>query len=118
MRAAIVVALLLTACTVRSDDGAIPDDAQMIECALEGAAVFSSDCYVEYIEAGDETVVVVRHADGGFRRFTLLDDGHGLEAADGADAANIAIAGEGIEVSIDGDRYRLPANINGADGGA
>ena len=55
---------------------------------------------------------VVRHPDGGFRRFNILTDGRGLAPADGFDETNIKILGGGmIEVSSGDDIYRLPADI-------
>jgi hypothetical protein len=61
------------------------------------------------------TVLVIRHPDGGFRRFNILTDGRGLEPADGFDETRISLLNDGmIEVSSGDDKYRLPAQIKGA----
>ena len=54
------------------------------------------------------SILIVRHPDGGFRRFELGVAGRGIITADGIEQAVIA-QGEGIvEVSVGADRYRLP----------
>ena len=61
---------------------------------------------------GDTGLLTLRNPNGGFHRLRIVNDGHGVVAADGAEAATVAIAGTGqIEVAIGGDRYRLPATI-------
>ena len=63
------------------------------------------------MEREGETLVL-RHADGGFRRLALTQDGHGVAAADGAEQARVTIVDKAmIEVALGGDRYRLPATI-------
>jgi hypothetical protein len=87
---------------------AAPND--RIECALAGAERFTADCA---IERSDETLTI-RHPDGGFRRLLVTGDGRGVIAADGAAPAQVAvIADRRIEVTLDRDRYRLPATIKG-----
>ena len=45
----------------------------------------------------------------------VTHDGRGVIAADGAEPAKVTVVGtDGIEVSIGGDRYRLPATIGGS----
>jgi hypothetical protein len=57
---------------------------------------------------------VVRKPDGGFRRLRVTDDGRGVAAADGAEAAQVTIiADDRIEVAIGGDVFRLPASVRG-----
>ncbi|HEY9090533.1 hypothetical protein [Parasphingorhabdus sp.] len=59
--------------------------------------------------------LVVRHPDGGFRRFNILTDGHGLEAADGAEKARIEIVDDSeILVSVGSDKYIMPARMKSA----
>lgn len=83
-----------------------------IDCALAGAAAFARDCTVEQSGVGNAVVLTVRHPDGGFRRLRVTQDGHGVAAADGAQPASVSIAGDRqIEVSVAGDRYRLPATV-------
>ena len=77
-------------------------------CALNGAEQFSGDCTVERSRAGEAIILVVRHPDGGFRRFTLGRDGNGLVTADGADQAGVAANGTLLDVRVGRDRYRFP----------
>ncbi|MEO0063524.1 MAG: hypothetical protein RLZZ08_2084 [Pseudomonadota bacterium] len=111
-------ALLLLSLAACGGAGETPvpaaDDASRIECALAGAATFTRTCWVERVKDGGDLVLVVRSDQGAFRRFTVLTDGHGVAAADGADVAQVAMAQGGIEVSVAGDRYRLPANTGNA----
>lgn len=83
--------------------------ADTIECAIGSGSDFGPDCMVERTTVGQVKVLVVRHADGGFRRFEELPDGAGLAAYDGADAVKQRLDGDFLEVEIGGDRYRFPA---------
>jgi hypothetical protein len=84
-------------------------ESDRIECAVGGAA-FERACTAER----DGAILTISHPDGGFRRFEMTGDGRGVIAADGAERAEVAIIGEGrIEVSLGGDRYRLPATVKG-----
>lgn len=90
-----------------------PVDDGKADCALGGSQEWAHGCVVE--RAGK--MLTLRHPDGGFRRFHVLDDGRGLEAADGAEAAKLTILDDKqIEVVAGGDRYRLPAQIGAAGG--
>lgn len=91
-----------------------------IECALAGSAEFRRACTTETLAGEKGRMLVVRHPDGGFRRFDILTDGRGLAPADGFDETTIKIlAGGMIEVRSGDDSYRLPADIKGsADKGA
>lgn len=83
-----------------------------IDCALAGAAKFAPDCFVQDSRAGDLRILTVRHKDGAFRRFQMVDDGRGVIAADGADEATAKWSAEGVlEVTVAGDRYRFPAQM-------
>jgi len=86
-----------------------------IECALDGAAEFKRVCEVEKAEVDGVKSLTVRHPDGGFRRFDVLSDGHGLAAADGADEAKLAVEGEILAVTVDNDRYRFPVTLKSND---
>lgn len=87
-----------------------------IECALAGAATFESTCTTERIAGADGQILIIRHADGGFRRFRILTDGRGLAPAEGFDETKIALIENGmIEVSSGDDKYRLPAQIKGSE---
>jgi hypothetical protein len=83
-----------------------------VECALAGSAVFERTCSTEQIAGAEGTILIIRHADGGFRRFNILTDGRGLAPADGFDETKINLLSDGmIEVSSGDDKYRLPAQI-------
>jgi hypothetical protein len=85
-----------------------------IVCALAGSDRFERTCTTEQIAAPDGKMLVIRHADGGFRRFNILTDGRGLAPADGFDETRIRVLGANmIELSSGGDKYRLPAKIKG-----
>lgn len=87
-------------------------EADRIECALAGSTKFERVCATETIPGEKGKMLVVRHPDGGFRRFNILTDGRGLAPADGFDETGINILGGGmIEVSSGDDIYRLPADI-------
>jgi hypothetical protein len=90
-------------------DAPLVDDGKA-DCITGTAGDWVHDCLIE--RKGD--MLTMRHADGGFRRFRVLADGRGLEAADGAEPATLRISGQGqIEVTAGHDRYRLPAQIAG-----
>jgi len=80
----------------------------MVSCALAGAASFAQDCTMERAEADGERFVVLRHPDGGFRRFQLGVPGSGLITADGMEEAEITQLDGQVEVRVGADRYRLP----------
>ena len=104
---------MLAACSSDASEVPPPDPDDLIECALGGVVAFARDCAVERSREEGALFLVVRHPDGGFRRFEVLTDGQGLAAADGADKAQIAVHGDGIEVAVGADRYRFPARIAG-----
>jgi hypothetical protein len=94
--------------------GATPD-ANTIACAVAGANDFANDCAVEQSAGKDGTILTIHHPGGGFRRLMIATDGRGVVAADGAEAALVTpIKGDLIEVTLGGDRYRLPATVKGA----
>ncbi len=124
MRISRVIALtiLLTACENRPDNAVLADaeeraaeragDDGNIECAIDGDSDFARECFTERLSGEGGVTMIIRHPDGGFRRFNVLTDGHGLEAADGFDKAQISIVEDGkILVSVGPDRYLLPAQI-------
>lgn len=86
-----------------------------VECALAGSADFSRSCTTERVSGAEGQMLVVRHPDGGFRRFKILTDGRGLLPADGIDPDfKIKVLANGmIEVRSGDDTYRLPAAIKG-----
>lgn len=87
-----------------------------IECALAGSATFERSCTTEQIAGSEGKILVIRHPDGGFRRFDILTDGRGLAPADGFDETRINLLSDGmIEVTSGDDKYRLPAQIKGQE---
>lgn len=81
---------------------------EMVFCALAGAAEFTGDCTQERGMANGRPVVIVRHPDGGFRRFAIDSNRAGLITADGADHAGVAANGNLLDVRVGEDRYRFP----------
>jgi hypothetical protein len=97
-----------------ADETAINDG--KIECALAGAKDFTRVCETERIAGPAGQVLVIRHPNGGFRRFKVLTDGRGLAPAEGADATSIKILNTGeIELASGDDLYRLPAQIKSGE---
>mgnify|MGYP000539543169 CR=1 FL=1 len=92
---------------------------RQIECALDGATEFARECTRTLIPGEKSDQLVIEGPDGSFRRFVILTDGRGLEAADGAEQPAISIRDDNrIEVGIGGDRYLLPARMKEAVGAA
>jgi len=79
-----------------------------VECALSGAAGFASDCTMERQDVDGQRLLIVRHPDGGFRRFELGVPGRGIITADGVQQAAVERSDGLIEVRVGADRYRLP----------
>lgn len=87
-----------------------------VECALAGSTAFERNCTTEQIAGSAGKILVIRHPDGGFRRFDILTDGRGLAPADGFDETKINLLSDGmIEVTSGDDKYRLPAQIKGQE---
>ena len=105
----LALALPLGACSA-SDAPASgnAEGAETIACALGAGAQFAPVCRLERADRGAEKLYVVHHPDGGFRSFTVLANGAGLAAADGAEPASQAIVGNLLEVTVGEDRYRFP----------
>lgn len=119
---ALALILLLSACENRPDNDVLAEAEERagdqagsdgkIECAIDGASDFTRGCFTERLSGEGGVTMIIRHPDGGFRRFNVLTDGHGLEAADGFDRAKISIVEDGkILVTVGPDRYMLPAQI-------
>ena len=118
------VSLALSACGRDPDadllaaEGQTAEEAALqgkVECALAGSADFNRNCTTERVSGAEGQMLVVRHPDGGFRRFKILTDGRGLTPADGIDPDfKIKVLVNGmIEVRSVDDTYRLPAAIKG-----
>jgi hypothetical protein len=106
--------LALVLAVAGCSSGAAPKQAagaEHIACALAGAQQFAPDCAVERLskaQDGDD-VVIVRHPDGGFRRFVLIDGGTRIATADGVGEVQAVLAGPDLEVTVGQDRYRFPS---------
>jgi hypothetical protein len=85
------------------------EDDGKIACALGGAEKFTRDCSIERAQQDGKLTLVVRHPDGGFRRFEVLTDGRGVAVADGSEQAETALVGPDLEVVVGTDAYRFPA---------
>ncbi len=106
---ALIAAALVAAC---SDEApTVAEGGEQIACALGGGAGFTPVCAVDRAQVDGHGVLVVRHPDGGFRRFAVLADGRGLAAADGAEVAQVAVAEKLLEVRVGEDRYRFPFTV-------
>jgi hypothetical protein len=82
-----------------------------IECSIGGGG-FERSCTLDQREGPQGLTLTIRNAQGGFRRLLLPRDGSGAVAADGAEPAQVTVIADGrAEVSIGGDRFRLPAEI-------
>jgi hypothetical protein len=104
----------LAACSAQAPaDEPAAEQENLIECAVAGAAAFARECRVQQTQTDGAPTLVVRHPDGGFRRFEILSDGTGLATADGAQPADVSLHEDGIEVAVGTDRYRFPATIAG-----
>ena len=107
---AILVLLVASACSQGEEVQAQAEQgAETIDCAIGPGSEFGPDCLVERTTDGDAQVLVVRHANGGFRRFEQLPDGAGLAAFDGADVVKQTLDGDTLVVEVGDDRYRFPA---------
>ncbi len=103
-------ALALAACG--SNENQRDPNAEVVDCALDGAADFAKDCTIERNGSEEGLVLTIGREDKGYRRFIVTKDGTGVRAADGAEAATIAIVDNGmVDVTVGKDRYRLPATI-------
>jgi len=79
-----------------------------IDCALAGSEEFTPDCTMERATRGEQTLLILRHPDGGFHRLEIGVEGRGIVAADGADSAVVTRGDGQVEVQVGPDRYRLP----------
>jgi len=127
MRTSDALVLLLLSGAAAACSGETASDAELpsgsedsrIACALGNETKFTEQCDAERVQNGDRRELVMRHPDGGFRRFEIVSDGRGLVAADGAEEAVVTPLADGrIQLTVGEDRYRIPATIKpGAGGG-
>ncbi|HET9628789.1 MAG TPA: hypothetical protein VFP14_04820 [Novosphingobium sp.] len=105
--ATVALALLVAGCSKQQAQPAA-EPRETIACALGSEATFEQVCSLERADRGGEKLYVVHHPDGGFRSFTVLANGAGLAAADGAEQTTQTLTGNQLEVAVGGDRYRFP----------
>ncbi|WP_230769103.1 hypothetical protein [Sphingomonas sp. Leaf4] len=97
---------------VEAEQRAAAEESGLIECSPGADAPFARDCTIEQTASTEGTVLTVHQRDGAFHRLLITRDGRGVVAADGSEAAKVAILGKDrIEVAIGGARYRLPATV-------
>jgi hypothetical protein len=114
LRIGALAALALLAACSKARAPAATEAGEKIACALGPDAKFEPVCGLERADRGGEKLFVVHHPDGGFRSFTVLANGAGLAAADGAEQATQTLAGDQLEVAIGDDRYRFPVKPRAA----
>ncbi len=96
---------------VEAQQRAAAEDDGLILCAHADQPL-ARRCTVDRTHGARGLILTLRHPDGAFHRVLVTHDGRGVVAADGASYALISIVGPaGIEIALDGDRYRLPATI-------
>ena len=113
-RLAYFAVLALGACSERGEGSPDRGDdpaAERISCAHSGAPL-TRDCTVERSRGEGGVILTIRHPDGAFRRLLVADDGRGVTAADGAQQASARMVDGGeTEITLAGDRYRIPATV-------
>lgn len=107
-RAGVALATAALAACGGGHETAVPG--KWVECALAGAAGFEPVCTMQRDDRGETRLLVIRHPDGGFRRFAIGVKGQGLVTADGFEAAEVALKNGLVEVQVGADRYRLPVS--------
>lgn len=112
-RAALLSLLALAACSSNAAPPDTAEGAEHISCALAGNQAFKPVCAVERAQIEGKLVLIVRHPDGAFRRFDVLGGGQGLALSDGAETAQVKMAGSDLEVTVGPDRYRFPVTAKG-----
>lgn len=105
-----ILLLMLSAC--QGGDGRA--EGETISCAIGAGSALAPACQVERDKDAAGAIVTIRQPDGGFRR--LRSVAGVWEAADGAFAADSAIAANGqVEVTVAGDRYLMPGPHQSAE---
>ena len=105
----LAIVAALAGCSRHDAAPKVAEGSEHVDCALGEGAQFAPDCAVERSTVGTEQILVVRHPDGAFRRFTVRPDG--VATADGAEKAEVAAAGGVLEVHVGADRYRIPFTV-------
>ena len=106
---AVALVLALAACSSKHEAPKVAEGEDHIPCAVSGSGELKPICAVERHQGANGLTLLVRHPDGGFRRFAVVSDGRGLEVADGAQVAVTRLEGGKLDVSVGADRYLFPA---------
>jgi hypothetical protein len=112
------LAMALAACSGNEEPPAIAEGKEHIACALGGEQKLAKVCAVERAKGNDGMALIVRHPDGGFRRFVSDTNGTAIAiaAADGAEQTVALDKGDRILVTVGQDRYLFPlGKMNDAD---
>lgn len=112
--AALLVFVTLAGCSGGEDEAATAVEAgdQMLVCAIGPGSRFSDSCTLQKVEREGETIYRVNQPGGGFRLFTLAEDGSGMVPRDGAEGTVNTLTGDILEVAVGDDRYRFPAKAH------
>lgn len=95
-----------------SGKGEVAANGFPVSCRLSGQADFADGCTLEWLAdtTGGEREFVIRHEDGGFRRFLLSGDGRRVNVGAGAEPLEAEGPSNGlIELRVGGDAYRVSA---------
>lgn len=106
---ALLVPVLLGACSSGHEAPAVAAGEEHVPCAVSGSGELKPVCAVERHRSAEGLTFLVRHPDGGFRRFAVVSDGRGLVVADGAQVAVTRLEGDRLDLSVGPDRYLFPA---------
>ncbi|MBO6769608.1 MAG: hypothetical protein JJ901_15050 [Erythrobacter sp.] len=98
----------LCACGVAPDIAA--EGGTPVDCALQGASDFASECRLVQMGEGSDTYYVMRHPDGGFRKLAPADTPAGFVEFDGSQQAESTREGGTVTLTIGADRYRWEAS--------
>ncbi|APG62633.1 hypothetical protein LPB140_07350 [Sphingorhabdus lutea] len=109
-------AFMLHGCSEQADNSPFQEETasadNKIMCALNGTDKFEKICVRENIVEKGQTIVTLKHPDGGFKRFIIVK-GRGLIAAEGFDNSEIEILdGSQILLRSGNDQYKLDAIVN------
>ncbi len=106
-KSGLLACTILAALTACADPTGEPEGAN-IDCAIGPGSEFSNVCVAERVSAD---AFVIHHPDGGFRRFTLSEDGEqSIAVADGAEPVTYERTDPQtgvLEFGLTVDRYRL-----------
>lgn len=111
-RPALLLAFMAAACSAGPEPAAVAAG-EPVACAHAGSD-WTTTCRLERTVEGGHELLVIRRADGAFRRLVVRGDGSGLAPADGAAPLVERRQGAMIEVSLGDDRYRLPLALGAA----